>query len=128
MRVATWNINGMRARLGELCDTLFDCVVRFHEGHSHCSAWALLLLLDNDRMELFQTGLERVAAFQTDYTLSDLDRTGTRATVLALQYLAARKRGDAAGADRLRGEIASTRWFHVAVGRSLYNILSASGI
>jgi tetratricopeptide (TPR) repeat protein len=113
----------MDSDLGDLCDTLFDCVLRYHRGHGECSAWALLLLLANDRMDLFNTGLDSIASFQTDYTLEYVDRSAIQCSVTALQYMLARKNNDTEEIDRLRTVIAETRWFHVAVGTCFYDIL-----
>lgn len=114
----------MNSDLGDLCDTLFDCVLRYHRGHGECSAWALLLLLTNDRMDFFNTGLESIASFQTDYTLSYIDRTAIQCSVTALRYLVAKKNNHAEEVARLRAVIADTRWFHVAVGTRFYDILN----
>jgi len=116
-------LHAMRSDLGDLCDTLFDCVVRYHRGHGACSAGALLLLLDNDRMDFFNTGLDSIASFQTDYTLEYLDRMAIQCSVTALRYLVAKKNNDVEEANRLRTVILDTRWFHVSVGPWLYDIL-----
>ena len=114
---------GLGAPLGGLSDVLFDCMVRYHEGHGSCSAWTLLLLFDQGHAEQFEQGLTRMAACAGDYRLNLEQRRSLAAAVTAAKLHRAQRMGDVERTRQLRQQIAAMPFFGCDLGRSLYRHL-----
>jgi tetratricopeptide (TPR) repeat protein len=111
------------ADLGDLCDTLFDCVMRYHEGHGPCTAWALLLLFRHGRAAEFDRGMAEFADSARDYRLALEWRRSVGACLAAVRLYCARAAGDGEQEARTRQEIDAMPFFGRDVGSDLYYLL-----
>lgn len=112
-----------RAHLGDLSDTLFDCMLRYHQGHGPCSTWALLLLFDQGRVAQFEQGLAQTAASIHDYRLAIEQRRSLAAAVAGAKLYRARRTGDLQEQAQIRREIEGMPFFGCDVGKELYQLL-----
>ena len=111
------------ADVGDLCDTLYDCMIRYHEGHGPCSAWTLLLLLRHGRIEQFENGLRRIAASAHDYRQELESRREVRSSVAAVKLYRARQDNNTEEELQLRREIESMPFFSFDVASALYELV-----